>query len=268
MMPDKPCAVLTRPGELNAPLAQSLAMAGWSVTIAKALQIHHRVLAEGECLPDPADFDLVVFVSGNAVSGYASQWKGNCVWPASTLAACVGIATAQNIRDTFGNSVHVLHPCATDVQDSEALWRVIMQGDKLPSRVLLIRGQDGRDWLAEQLIAKGISVQIHVAYCRELATWSPELKLQFSHWSKDEVPAVWLLTSPHGIQAVMTQMHQAGLSAWASQCSYIVTHPRLVEILQRSLGAAGHTAQIDISRGDLASLMCSFEKVRQNQHWN
>jgi uroporphyrinogen-III synthase len=267
-MPAKPLAILTRPRELNAPLAQALVDAGWNVTIAPALQIDHRNLAQGESLPNPADFDLVVFVSGNAVSGYAHQWGGNCVWPASTAAACVGLATAQSVREAFGASLKVLHPAAQDVQDSEALWRVITRLDTKPRRVLIIRGQDGRDWLAEQYSAQGVNVQIHVAYCRELATWTPELKLQFSRLAKDNIAAVWLLTSPHGIQSVVPQMQRAGLSSWASLCSYIVTHPRLVEVLRHSLADPACFAQIETSRGDLASLMSSFEKVRQNQHSN
>lgn len=265
MMSAKPLAILTRPGELNAPLAQALVDAGWNVTISPALQIDHRDLAQGENLPNPADFDLVVFVSGNAVSGYAHQWGGNCVWPASTAAACVGLATAQNVRDAFGPTLKVLHPGAEDIQDSEALWRVITKLDTMPRRVLIIRGQDGRDWLAEQFIAQGVNVQMHVAYCRELATWTPELKLQFSRCAKDNVAAVWLLTSPHGIASVMTQMQQAGLSAWASLCSYVVTHPRLVEVLRHSLADTCRATLIETSRGDLDSLVSSFEKVRQNQ---
>ena len=268
MMPAKPLAILTRPRELNAPLEQALVQAGWSVTISPALQINQRILAQDECLPNPADFDLVVFVSGNAVSGYASQWGGKCVWPESTPAACVGIATAKSVRDAFGSSLQVLHPAAQDIQDSEALWRLIEKGGKMPERILILRGQDGRDWLAEQFMAHGVSVQIHVAYCRELATWTPELKQQFLCLAKDHVAAVWLLTSPHGIESVMTQIQRAGLSAWANLCSYIVTHPRLVEDLRHRLGDAGRKILIETSRGDMPSLMSSFEKVRQNQYPN
>jgi len=276
----QPIAVLTRPNGLNAPLEQALTHAGWRVTISPALQISPRTLGEGELLPDPADFDLVVFVSGNAVDSYASQWAGRGPWPVSTLAACVGLTTAQNIHETFGASVQVLHPAANEIQDSESLWRVLTNRPTMPGRVLILRGQDGRDWLADQFVAKGCSVKLHAVYCRELATWSPELKVQFSKWAKDGMSVVWLLTSPHGIESVMGQLEQTGLSVWASHCRYIVTHPRLVEVLRDYLARfapvtrtgrqvdAQTDTRIDISRGDLPSLVSSFEKIRQNSHQN
>ena len=279
-MPAQPIAVLTRPNGLNAPLEHALTQAGWDVTISPALQIHPRALEDEEPLPNPADFDLVVFVSGNAVAGYASQWAGRAPWPASTLAACVGLTTAKNIQDAFGTSVEVLHPAASEIQDSESLWRVITARPIMPLRVLILRGQDGRDWLADQFVAKGVSVQLHGVYCRELATWSPELNIQFSHWAQASIPVVWLLTSPHGIESVMRQMEQAGLLRWAAQCRYVVTHPRLVEVLRDYLGrivseacakdqvASQTEICIDISRGDLPSLVSGFEKIRQHLRQN
>ncbi len=268
MMPVQPIAVLTRPRGLNEALAHALEQAGWVVAIAPALRIEQRMLDEAEQVPDPANYDLIVFVSGNAVAGYAGQLGNDYVWPASTLAACVGLTTAQSVRDTFGQSVQVLHPDANDVQDSESLWRLMTARGTIPERVLILRGQDGRDWLADQFLACGVQVQLHVAYCRELATWSPDLHNQFLVWAKDEVHVVWLLTSPHGIQSVMGQIEQAGWSDWASRCSYIVTHPRLVEMVRHQLGTLGAGTHIDISRGDLSALVPCFDKIRQNSHQN
>ncbi len=279
-MPNQPIAVLTRPAGLNAQLEQALTQLGWAVRAAPALQITHRALGEGERLPNPADFDLVVFVSGNAVAGYASQWAGSVPWPVSTMAACVGLTTAQHVREAFGASVQVLHPAVNDIQDSESLWRVITARGTMPERVLVLRGQDGRDWLADQFVSEGVSVQIHVVYCRELATWSPALNTQFLKWADDQTSVVWLLTSPHGIESVLQQIEQAGLSSWALSCRYIVTHPRLVDELRKGLARLVKTtaaikpaenqieAQIEVSRGDLPSLVSSFEKIRQNSHQN
>ncbi len=261
-------AVLTRPQGLNEALADALVQAGWDVMLAPALRIEQRVLDEGERVPDPSDYDLIVFVSGNAVAGYASQLAHNYHWPTSTLAACVGLTTAQSVRDNFGDAVHVLHPAASEVQDSESLWRVITARGTIPERVLILRGQDGRDWLADQFLACGVQVQLHVAYCRELATWSSELENQFSVWAQGDIRVVWLLTSPHGIQSLMVQIERAGWSQWASHCRYIVTHPRLVALLRNLLGLNGAGTHIEISRGDLPSLLSCFDKIRQNLHQN
>lgn len=268
MPPTQPLAVLTRPKGLNETLAHALMQSGWQVRLAPALQINRRVLGVGERTPDPADYDLIVFVSGNAVAGYASQLGDRYVWPESTLAACVGLTTAQSVRDAFGAAIEVLHPAPSDTQDSESLWRVITTRSTMPRRVLILRGQDGRDWLADQFQGRGIAVHIHAAYCRELATWSPDIQAELSVWAKNDRQVVWLLTSPHGIDSVMGQIERAGAANWASRCRYIVTHPRLVEMVRHHFGTERTVTCIEISRGDLASLVSCFDKIRQNLHQN
>jgi uroporphyrinogen-III synthase len=268
MMQSLPLAVLTRPAGRNEALSQRLAQAGWEVTIAPALQIELPARAAYARVPHPADYDLIVFVSANAVAGYARQLAQQQVWPSSTVAACVGLTTAQSIRETFGQAVQVLHPAEFDTQDSESLWRVVTAAAKMPQRVLILRGQDGRDWLAEQFMARGLSVEIHVAYCRERATWTPASQTRFSTWAKNDFQPVWLLTSPHGIESVMDQLRQSSSLDWAARCSFIVTHARLVEWVRHPLGEAGVSTRIEVSRGDLSSLVSSFGKIRQNTHQN
>jgi len=264
----QPLAVLTRPQGLNEALEQALVQAGWSVILAPALQITPRRLNQNECVPDPADFDLVVFVSANAVAGFASQLNGTVSWPTSTRAACVGVTTAQSVRNLFGDDIEVLHPAKDDSQDSESLWRVITALDEMPRRVLILRGQDGRDWLADQFLACGVFVQIHPVYCRELATWPAALQTQLCHWVSKDVPVVWLLTSPHGIDAVMGQIQRVGAADWALDCRYIVTHPRLVDPLLQHLGVRGKQTCIEISRSDLSSLVSCFDRIKQNLEQN
>ena len=268
MTPTQSLAVLTRPEGLNEPLAHALMQSGWQVSVAPALQINQRVLGAGERAPAPADYDLIVFVSVNAVAGYASQLGDRYVWPGSTLAACVGLTTAQSVRDAFGETIQVLHPAANETQDSESLWRVITARGTMPRRVLILRGQDGRDWLADQFRALSIAVHLHAAYCRELATWSSAIQAEVSVWIENDHRVVWLLTSPHGVDCVMGQIERAGAIDWASRCRYIVTHPRLVEMVRHHLGELGIGTCIEVSRGDLVSLVSCFDKIRQNLHQN
>ena len=157
-------AVLTRPTGRNESLAQQLAQSGWQVQIAPALRIRTRVLPETEQPPIPGDFDVVVFVSAPAVTGYLAQLGGVCHWPAHTLAACVGVATAHAIAQAFAADVRVISPDACSNQDSEALWTLLMKLADKPRRVLIVRGQDGRDWLAAQCAKEGITVTLHAAY--------------------------------------------------------------------------------------------------------
>ncbi|KAG1436531.1 hypothetical protein G6F57_020623 [Rhizopus arrhizus] len=105
-------AVLTRPAGRNEALAGRLTDAGWSACILPALEIHALDVAAAD-LPRPADFDMVVFVSGNAGKQYLDQLAradGSSVWPAATIAATVGPASAQGLRESpgFGANTTVL----------------------------------------------------------------------------------------------------------------------------------------------------------------
>ncbi len=255
-------AVLTRPPGRNETLAQKLTASGWQVQVSPALTIVTRMLPQSESPIAPGDFDLVVFVSAPAVTGYLEQHGGTCIWPATTIAACVGVATAQAIRHAFGASVRVIHPDTASSQDSEALWSLISTLADRPRRVLIVRGQDGRDWLAGQCASEGMSVTLHTAYCRAHATWTQQSLSTFHQWSRTDVWPVWLLTSPHGIAAVAQQMEQAGLRQWGKRCRYIVTHPRLSPVVQAAMEPESGNLQILVSRSDEASILSCFEQFR------
>src|SRR5690606_23182238 len=89
MPPALPLAVLTRPRGRNESIARALEAEGLAAIIAPALVL--RPL--GEPAPAPAGYDLAVFVSRQAVEQYFAQHAGP--WPATTVAAAVGQATAR-----------------------------------------------------------------------------------------------------------------------------------------------------------------------------
>lgn len=66
-----PLAVLTRPSGRNEALAARLRAHGWEACVLPALEILPLDCLEG--LPMPEDYDMVVFVSGNAARLYLDQ---------------------------------------------------------------------------------------------------------------------------------------------------------------------------------------------------
>src|SRR3546814_13354626 len=82
------------------------------------------------CLPQPEDYDLVVFVSGTAVLLYCQQLariRPGQAWPTHTLVATVGRASAELLYKTRSiPASHILHSDADAAShDSEALWEVL-----------------------------------------------------------------------------------------------------------------------------------------------
>ena len=76
---------------------------------------------------------------------------------------------------------------SAQAQDSEALWDVIVRQPSLPRSVLIVRGQVGREWLGEQMRARGIEVQAHIAYEREVAVWPTETVRTLRDWAAQGV---------------------------------------------------------------------------------
>ena len=235
--------VLTRPAGQNAMLAASLREQGRTVLELPALQL----TALAATPPDPAEFDLVVFVSGNAVRMFLDARHaatGSASWPAGVPAATVGPSSAAALRthDGFGVLPEILQPAADATSfDSESLWLELARLPAMPRRVLLVRGGTGqmgtgRDWLAGQLRAAGADVIVHCAYRREPAAWQADASVFLLALAAAQQPAIWLFTSREGVDAVHDQLRSAGLLDWFKRCRLIATHARIAEHLIAVIG--------------------------------
>ncbi|WP_432723294.1 uroporphyrinogen-III synthase [Jeongeupia wiesaeckerbachi] len=106
-------------------------------------------------------FDLVVFVSPTALDlGFARLGRD---WPAALPVAVVGPGSAARARE-FG-AVTVISP--PQQHDSEGLLQEAGMQDLAGARVLLVRGEGGRDLLPETLAARGATLTMVSAYQRQ-----------------------------------------------------------------------------------------------------
>ena len=270
-------AVLTRPHGRSQELSEALVRQGWDVLECPALEIAPIRLTPRQSIPLPDAYDLVIFVSVPAVEAYYQhllQSGMTTSWPAGTIIGCVGQASALAIRQIFGDQVQLLHPDIKGSQDSEGLWSVLSRQASPLRRVLIVRGQDGRDWLAMQLRENGVCVDFHVAYCRKSATWSNDNLEAFKHFAQTARHPVWLLTSLHGIEAVLTQLEALSLLEWAAECRFILTHPRQAQALRSGLNQklealTGRQVMVKVSfivsEPDQASILSNFEYFRDNE---
>ncbi len=257
----RPTAILTRPAGRNTALVRALGQAGWPTLECAALEIQSVPILPACVAPRPEAFDLVVFVSRAAVTGYQYQLPQDFAWPAQVAAACMGPVTAGAVRRTFGADLTVLHPEGADSQDSEALWPLILAQKSLPQTVLILRGQDGREWLSEKLLALGIAVTVQQTYQREVASWSDPLCVSLHELANEGRQAVWLLTSAHGIQAIVQKLHDLKLLTWFEQCTFVVTHERLRPVLAKALGRElGQLCHEVASPEDEAIVLC-FDQI-------
>ena len=256
-----PTAILTRPAGRNTALAQALGAAGWPILECPALDIQSVPLLQVLVPPSPEAFDLVVFVSRAAVAGYKQQLPQGYQWPRLVKTACMGPVTAGAIRRTFGGELTVLHPEGAASQDSEALWPLILAQQTLPRSVLILRGQDGREWLSEKLVALGAAVTVQQTYQREVASWPETLCVSLRALAAEGVSPVWLLTSAHGIQAIAQKLDDLKLLTWFAQSAFVLTHERLRPVLAKALGLeCEQLCQAVASPEDEAIVLC-FDQI-------
>lgn len=224
-----------------------------------------------------AEFDAVMFVSGNAVEHFFASK------PAT--APEFGMPGATNLRAfvTGPGSLSALKRAQVDVRcidmpdraaeqfDSEALWAVVAERVQPGYRVLIVRGSGsnaegaaasspaatekaadgvGRDWFAEQVRAAGGSVEFVVSYQRRPPELSDSDRTLVREAAADG--SVWLFSSSEAIGNLVATC--AGQS-W-TQAKAVVTHSRIAQAARK----AGFSVVCE-SRPTLAALMASIESV-------
>jgi len=255
--------VLTRPAPRQVALKQALEALGIDVLALPALEIV-ALEAVGR-LPQPHEFDVAVFVSRTAWQIYWQTLRAQdpgFEWPVECQLASVGTSTAQaieqDLKQVFDGVFHVLTPAIDTPQDSESLWLKLRAALRPGAKVLLVRGEEGRDWLAQTLQAHGFDTLIHENYRREPAQWSKSDVDTLRHWQTSESLGTWLVTSAQGLSAIQAQwaMHDMGP---ARPQSAVVIHPRLQALVGSWLPP---TSTVRVAQPDDLSVMNALTKQR------
>ncbi len=224
--------VLTRPAPRQVALKQALEAFGIEVLALPALEI--VALDKAVRLPEPCEFDVAIFVSRTAWQVYWQALRAqdpDFVWPAECQIASVGDSTAQAIEQDirgalFSDGFAVITPATDTMQDSESLWLTLRDQLRPGAKVLLVRGEAGRDWLMQTLQVNGFDTHIHENYRRQPAQWSESEIGTLRQWQDAGSLGTWLVTSAQGFSAIEAQwlMHAMGS---ARPQDAVVIHPRL-----------------------------------------
>lgn len=176
-----------------------------------------------------AEYDWAVFVSANAVH-YAVAALTPRPWPPNVAVAAVGAATARALVD---HGLHVAY-CPEQAYTSEALLALPALRDMRGRRVLILRGDGGREHLREILNARGAAVDYLEVYRRVQPDIDPTPWL--ARWRAGEIAAV-LITSGESLHKLCAIVGTLGLELLRAT-PLIVAHARIRE-LARELGLDG-----------------------------
>ncbi|MFO1219359.1 MAG: uroporphyrinogen-III synthase [Burkholderiaceae bacterium] len=203
-----------------------------------------------------ADTGFVMFVSANAVSGFFAARPAGAAWPALTLAGCTGPGTSAALREQGVPPACIAEPPREGAQfDSEALWRGIAARPWAGVRALVVRGEDGRDWLAEQLRAAGAEVRFVEAYRRVQPSLSPPERALLRAAIDAPAASVWLFSSSQAVQ----HLQQLAPGADWSRATAWATHARIAGAAR----AAGFGAVITLAP-TLEAVLAQWRRTLQS----
>ncbi|TRZ98687.1 MAG: uroporphyrinogen-III synthase [Rhodocyclaceae bacterium] len=243
--------VVTRPAGQAAHFATALSEKGAIPVLYPVLEI--RDIEDVAPVLDAAirldSFDLAVFVSPNAIEKALALILPRRPWPAVLRVAALGKSSE---RELARHGIHdVISPPLRF--DSEALLELAELTDVQGKRVIIFRGDGGRELLGDTLRARGATVEHVTCYRRVRPQLDPAPLLKL--WEEGKLNAV-TLTSSEGLRNFHDMVGRLG-QAWLKKTPAFVPHVRIAEQAQ----ALGLAKVIPTEPGDdglMAGLMQYF----------
>lgn len=217
--------IVTRPAEQSAPFVQQLRGLGVDAVELPLLAI--------EPVPDPAPLQaawqrldtlaLAMFVSANAVSHFFAARPAVGAWPPGVRAGSTGPGTSAALRAAGVPAEQIDEPPPEGPFDTDTLWRRLRQRDWQGRRVCVVRGEDGRDWLAGQLRGAGAAVDFVAAYRRVAPRWTAAQAALVDQALADPARHGWHFSSSEAIGHLLQARPGAD---WSASCAW-ATHGRI-----------------------------------------
>ena len=230
--------VITRPRAQAESLAQAVAALGHTPVLLPLLEIAPLADQSGlqAALAGLDAYALVAFVSPNAIDA-AFAHIGQ--WPRQVALAVLGegsrAALARHGLDA-GNAT-ILGPLDPTRSDSENLLASLDLAALAGKKVLIVRGESGRELMADAFRAAGAEVDVVPAYRRSVPALSEPLAAQLRALLGR--PNDWIITSSEalrGLFALLARMDPGCVSQMRAQ-HVIVPHARIAATAQE-LGIA------------------------------
>jgi uroporphyrinogen-III synthase len=232
MMSQRPLAgrgiVVTRPREQAAGLARRIEEAGGVPLVFPAIEIRNvQDLGAVLAIIDRLDeFDFAIFISPNAVHkamNLVAARRGG--WPDRLRAAAVGKGSRQAL---VGHGIaQVLAPAGA--ADSEALLALPELQEVAGRRIVIFRGEGGRELLASILAERGAKVEY--AECYRRARPDADTGPLLAAWARGAVHAV-TVSSGDGLANLFEMLGKLG-QQWLRATPVFVPHARVAEVAAR-----------------------------------
>lgn len=244
-MQDRPLAkrtiLLTRPGRISEQLKKNIEDAGGRALHLPSMEIH-AVTEPGavkQLLAGLTEFDILIFVSRNAVKYACEIFPGIVSTTHDKIVFAIGSGTNEELQTAGFKQVTYTNSNT----GSEALLALdeLQQKNILNRKIMIMRGEGGRELLGETLLARGAEIQYVELYSRVKPQVEPVI---ISNMWREERPDAVVLTSADGLSNLLEMTAEKDRS--------IFLNTRLVVISQRLKSIAeslGFNAVIKVAMG-------------------
>lgn len=165
------------------------------------------------------EYDLAVFISPNAVEKAMNLIKARRAFPGGLALAAIGKGSAKALRQL--GMKDVIAPASRF--DSEALLELPELKTVAGKRIVIFRGDGGREVLGDTLAARGASVEYAECYRRSRPNVSAEPLLKA--WGRGELHAI-TVTSSEGLHNLFDMVGKLG-QQWLKKTPLFVPHERI-----------------------------------------
>jgi len=221
--------VVTRPAHQAEALCDLIEQQGGHAIRFPVLEIveprdHDALYAVIDRLPD---YDLAIFISPNAVHRAMNLISARAGLPPSLAIAAVGRASAKALNQ---------HGCSEVISpqqkfDSEALLAMAELQQVAGKRIVIFRGEGGRELLADTLRERGAHVDY--AECYRRAKPDTDVNPLLQHWVRNEVDII-IVTSDEGLHNLYELVGELGRQ-WLMKTPLVVVSER-TRVLAQQMG--------------------------------
>lgn len=173
---------------------------------------------------------LVFFVSPNAADCFFAARPDGAPWPPATRAASPGPGTSRTLAARGVPPACIVEPAADAPQfDSDTLWLELRSMPWSGVQVLVVRGDGGRDLVAERLRAAGAVVDHLEAYRRAPPVFDAAGEAVLRSALAEPSDQLWFFSSSEAID------HLAACAPGADfgRARALATHPRIAARARR-----------------------------------
>ncbi|HED16917.1 MAG TPA: uroporphyrinogen-III synthase [Gammaproteobacteria bacterium] len=240
--------LVTRPQHQAEPFCRLIEQAGGDAIRFPVLEVTDPgdSTALNKRLDQLAEYQIAIFISANAVRYAMSRIQARAGLPAGLRIAAIGRASARELQH-MGVEVN---DCPSRQFDSEALLALPGFADVAGQRILIFRGEGGREHLASVLRERGATVDYAEVYRRIRPAADTTNLMQ--RWARGEIQVI-TLTSVEALRNLYELVGKLGRQ-WLLHTDLIVASERIQQQAQ-SLGLSA-SITVACNASDAAMLEC------------